>query len=203
MLTVEELIAFEQDIAAEFNAGKIRAPIHLSGGNEQELINFFQGSLVFPGVQPEDWVCGSWRMHLQCLLKGVPPAQLKADILAGHSITLCYPEYRIISSAIVGGILPIALGIAWSIKRNGGKSRVYCFCGDMTATTGMFHEVTNYAAGFLLPITFIVEDNGLSVCTPTQATWGDREKMCVAINSYEYDLAAHWPHSGAGKRITF
>lgn len=196
MLTAEELIAFEADIAECFNRGEIRAPIHLDGGNEEPLIE------IFKEVYTDDWICGTWRMHYKALLHGVPPEILKRDIIAGHSITLCYPERRIISSAIVGGILPIATGIAWSIKRAGGKNHVWVFCGDMTAHGGMWEECCNYAAGHELPMTFVVENNGKSVCTNTEEVWQfQNPRRCVRVISYEYYLP--FPHSGAGKRINF
>jgi TPP-dependent pyruvate/acetoin dehydrogenase alpha subunit len=194
--TVEALKAFEKDIAECFNRGEIRAPIHLDGGNEEQLIE------IFKDIKSEDWVCGSWRMHYKCLLKSVPSAQLKRDILAGRSITLCYQEFRIISSAIVGGILPIALGLALSIKRTGGKERVWAFLGDMTAKTGMYHECVVYAQGFDLPIKFVIENNNLSVCTPTQEVWGSQEGWRTdRVIGFNYTLP--FPHSGAGKRINF
>ena len=59
-MTVEELIAFETEVADEFNQGKIRAPIHLYHGNETQMIE------VFHDIQPEDWVMCSWRSHYQC-----------------------------------------------------------------------------------------------------------------------------------------
>ena len=105
------LIKFEDEIASLFNNGKIRAPIHLYSGNEDFLINFFKK------IQPIDWIFCSWRSHYQCLLKGVPQEQVKKEILNGKSIYLCFPEYKIYSSAIVGGTLPIAVGVALSIKR--------------------------------------------------------------------------------------
>ncbi len=195
--TKDELIAFEKRVADAFNEGKIRAPVHLAGGNEDQLLG------IFKDIGHDDWVCGSWRMHFQCLLKGVPEEQLFDDIIAGHSITLCYPKYRIISSAIVGGILPIALGIAWSIKHKKEINKVWCFLGDMTAHTGIFEECSKYAHGHDLPITWIVEDNGLSVVTKTKDVWiydcygtgyGD-------VRFIDYELP--YPHSGAGKRINF
>lgn len=194
MMTAEELIAFERDIAAEFNAAKIRAPIHLDGGNETPLID------AFKQICPEDWVCCTWRSHYKALLHGVPPEKVKAEIMAGRSIALCFPEHRFISSAIVGGILPIALGIAWSIQRNEMRNHVYVFSGDMAARGGMFHECSNFAAYNGLPITFIVEDNGVSVCTPTRKVWG-RTAEIPDVDIFSYQLP--WPHSGAGKRVEF
>lgn len=195
MLTKEELIAFEADIANEFNAGKIRAPIHLSGGNEDALI------AIFKCVQESDWVCTTWRSHYHCLLKGVPQDQLKADIMAGKSITLCYPEHRIVSSAIVGGIIPIALGLAWASKNNGSNDVTWCFIGDMTGLTGIADECARYAAGHGLPLRIVVENNGLSVCTETENTWGEPEDWRVRNLTYDYKLP--WPHAGTGKRIEF
>lgn len=195
--TPTTLRAFEAEIADLFNAGQIRAPVHLSAGNEEQLIE------IFRDIQPKDWVCGSWRSHLHCLLKGVPPAELRTAILAGRSITLCFPEYRIVTSAIVGGILPIATGIAIGIKRRGGAERAWAFMGDMTARTGMAHECIEYAYGEGLPITFVEEDNGLSVCTPTRETWRFASAPVGEVKTYNYDLAGHWPHAGAGKRISF
>ena len=194
MLSAEDLISFEADIAAEFNRGKIRAPIHLSGGNEDVLID------LFDLVEPRDWVCTNWRSHYHCLLKGVPPDVLKADIMAGKSITLNYPEHRVISSAIVGGILPIAVGIAMAIKRRTGDERVYVFMGDMTARTGIAHECIEYSRGNNLPIEFIMEDNGKSVCTDTNVAWG-RSKHPDKFQRYDYELP--FPHAGAGVRVQF
>ena len=61
-----KLIKFEEDIAKLFNAGKIKAPVHLYHGNENKLIE------IFKKIKKNDWVFCSWRSHYQCLLKGVP-----------------------------------------------------------------------------------------------------------------------------------
>ncbi len=195
MMTKAELIAFEAEVAAAFNAGKIRAPIHLSGGNEDELIE------IFKNVKPDDWCISNWRSHYHCLLKGVPPNVLMKDILEGHSITLCYPEFRVLSSAIVGGGLPIATGIALGIKRRKGPEKVWAFLGDMAHRGGMFHECVQYANGHNLPIRFVVEDNGISVCTDTEESWGIGRIFPGKVKVYSYKLP--FPHSGAGVRVNF
>ena len=172
----EQLIAFEEDIAKEFNDAKIKAPIHLYSGNEEEMIN------IFKDINPKDWVLCSWRSHYQCLLKGVPPEKVKSEIMGGRSISLCFPEYRIFSSAIVTGVLPIAVGIGLSIKRSNTSwdtGKVYCFIGDMTALTGSFQECLAYVKNHQLPVKFIIEDNGKSVCTDTKDVWN------IEKHSYE------------------
>lgn len=199
-MTSEDLINFETEIAAIFNAAKIRAPVHLYSGNETQMIE------IFRDVRPDDWACCSWRSHYQCLLKGVPPEKVRDEILAGRSISLCFPEYRVVSSAIVGGILPIAVGIALGIKRRDGKNRVHCFMGEMTSETGIAHECIKYSFNHGLPIRFIVEDNGKSVCTDTRATWASPtltyEKTSHPMVVY-YKYETHYPHAGAGARVQF
>ena len=150
LLTKQELIDFEQDIAETFNSGLIKAPIHLYSGNEEHMIE------IFKNVNEDDWVFCSWRSHYQCLLKGVPKDILKQDIIDGKSITLCYPEFKIYSSAIVTGNIPIATGAAFDIKRKAKHNHVWCFVGDMTSETGTFYENHKYAGNHNLLITYIV-----------------------------------------------
>ena len=195
-----KLIKFENDIASMFNSGKIRAPVHLYSGNENFLINFFKR------IKKNDWVFCSWRSHYQCLLKGVPSKKLKKEIIEGKSISLCFPEHKIYSSAIVGGSLPIAVGMALSFKRKKSKNKVYCFIGEMTSETGIAHECIKYSRNKKLPIHFIVEDNGKSVCTDTRKTWSQKkltyEKSSDKyVTYYKYHLK--YPHAGAGKRVQF
>jgi TPP-dependent pyruvate/acetoin dehydrogenase alpha subunit len=143
-------------------------------------------------------------MHCQCLLKGVPKKLVRAEILAGRSIALCFPEYKVLSSGIVGGVLPIAVGIGMAIKRKGGSEWVHCFLGEMTAETGIAHESMKYARNHDLPVRFIIEDNGLSVCTDTREVWNQPVLTHEAIHSpYLYYKMEKYPHSGAGVRVEF
>jgi len=195
----QQLIEFETDIANCFNEAKIKAPIHLYSNNEDQLIE------IFKDVKKDDWIFCTWRSHYQCLLKGVPPVELKQDILAGKSITLCYAKYRIYSSAIVTGNIPIANGVALDIKRKKENNHVWCFVGDMTSETGAFFENWKYAVSHDLPITFVIEDNNKSVCTETRKVWNCNslyfEKENRKIIYYHYD--SKYPHAGAGQRIQF
>ena len=197
----KDLILFEEEIATLFNSGKIRAPVHLYKGNEEKIIN------VFENIRKNDWVFCSWRSHYQCLLKGVPAKEVKKEILAGRSISLCFPKYKIFSSALVGGVLPIAVGIAMSIKYKKEKDyKVYCFMGEMTAETGIAYESIKYSRNFKLPIHFIVEDNEKSVCTDTREVWNQKKlsfekKNDEYITYYKYKNT--YPHAGAGVRVQF
>ncbi len=195
-----KLIQFENNIAQLFNNAKIKAPIHLYSNNEDDLIK------IFKKIKKNDWVFCSWRSHYQCLLKGVPPKIVEKEILNGKSISLCFPEYNIYSSAIVGGVIPIATGVALSNKLKKKKSKVYCFVGEMTAETGIMHECLKFSTNKNLPIHFIVEDNGKSVCTDTRKVWSKKKLTFDGIKTkfvsyYKYKLK--YPHAGAGKRVQF
>ena len=200
--TKELLVAFEEDIKAEFLAAKIHAPVHLAGGNEEQLVQ------IFKEVKEEDWLFLTYRNHYHCLLKGMPAERLKRYIMEGRSMYLCDREYRIVSSAIVGGCLPIAVGFAMGLALDHAPGHVWAFCGDMAAETGAFHEATKYAGLHKLPITFVVEDNGLSTNTPTREVWGGglspsivaREYGAV-VKYYRYERTV--PHVGAGQFVVF
>lgn len=156
-MNAPDLIAFEREVAERFDAGEIKGPVHLNSDTQAEpLIE------IFSDIKRTDWVLGTWRCHFHALLHGVPRERVMAEILAGRSMMLHFPEYRFMSSAIVGGMLPIACGLA------AGGGKVWCFVGDMCASTGAFEDALNYGHGYL---NFIVEDNGLSTNTPTAAAW--------------------------------
>ncbi len=196
----QKLIAFENKIADLFNKAKIRAPIHLYSNNEDQMIK------IFKKIKKNDWVFCSWRSHYQCLLKGVSEKILTKEIIAGKSISLCFPKHKIYSSAIVGGVLPIATGLAFSNKIQKIKSKVFCFVGEMTAETGIMHECLKFSKNNNLPIHFIIEDNSKSVCTDTRKAWSMKKlsfegKKDKFITYYKYSLK--YPHAGAGRRVQF
>ena len=199
-MNANDLIAFEDEVASLFNSAKIKAPVHLYSNNEDHMIKIFQD------VSVDDWVFCSWRSHYQCLLKGVPPKEVMNEILKGKSISLCFPEYNIYSSAIVGGVLPISVGVALSIKRRGADQRVHCFVGDMTAESGIAHECFKYSKNHELPIRFIIEDNNKSVMTDTRLTWNMKKTSFEDSEDqmfYYYKYENKYPHAGAGHRVQF
>ena len=54
------------------------------------------------------------------------------DIVAGRSMATSSNVNKFYSSAIVGGIIPVALGTAMALKKNNSDNKVWCFLGDMT-----------------------------------------------------------------------
>lgn len=204
----QQLIDFEDEIAECFNNKMIRAPIHLADGNEEQLIEIFQN------VKNNDWIFCTWRSHYHALLKGVPRSELKEAILQGRSITLCFEKYKMFSSAIVGGSIPIAVGAALDLKNKKSNDKVWCFVGDMGANMGSFHEAVKYSESFDLPIIFVIENNSKSVCTNTYEAWGKQKfdfeltsdnsviKLSDKLLYYKYDFNK-WKHAGTNTRVQF
>ncbi len=195
MKLVQKLKNFENNVKKIYESGKIKAPIHLSGGNEVDLIK------IFRKIKRNDWVISSWRNHYHALLHGVPERTVLEEIIKGKSMSLNFNKYKFLSSSIVGGGLPIGLGIALGIKRKKLKDKVFIFVGDMTYETGIFHECYKYASNFRLPIKFIVEDNNLSTNTPTDLAWGKKSKLSKGVLRYKYKRI--YPHHGTGSWILF
>ena len=175
--TKDDLIKFERLIADHWEAGRIQGPVPLRGGNEDELIE------IGKRISPNDWVFSTWRSHYHALIKGIDPKWLEEEILAGRSITIVNKEQKFYSSAIVGAILPIAVGVAMVNKLENKKDKVWCFIGDMAFETGGFYEMHKYAERYDLPIQFVVEDNGVSTNTPTDETWNGVKRGCLLYTS--------------------
>jgi pyruvate dehydrogenase E1 component alpha subunit len=193
--TPQDLIDFEELIVKHWEGGKIRGPVHLSNGNEEQLIE------IFKRISKNDWVFSTWRSHYHALLKGISPNWIEDEILKGKSITLCNIDEKFYSSAIVGGTLPIALGVAKGLKDKGSNEKVWVFVGDMSFESGLFYEVHKYARNFDLPLYFIVEDNGVSTYTPTDITWNIKKDVPSDVIHYKYE--SKFPHYGTGKWVVF
>jgi pyruvate dehydrogenase E1 component alpha subunit len=229
--TPQTMIAFTERIKQAFIAKKIHSPVHLCGGNEDEVIE------AFKVVKPGDWVFSGWRSAYHALLKGIPEQWVYDEIIAGRSMYLMNKYHRFFCSSIVGGILPIACGVAMEIKRsykpNNCKvghhylsnsdrclscgmtfsescdnevknNTVHVFVGDMTAMCGIFFEFLAYCEGHELPVRVVVEDNGLSTNTPTEKAWGgivECRSNKIKLERYKYERTQ--PHVGVGQHVHF
>jgi len=200
LLTKQDLVDFELDIKNRYEAATIRGPVHLSGGNEEQLMK------IFEYIGKRDWVFSSWRNHYHALLHGVDPDELRHMIIdLRKSMSVHSNECNFYSSSIVGGSTPIALGVAESLKRNGNpkQQKVWLFVGDMTAETGIFHEAYKYAINNDLPIQFVVEDNNKSTDTPTSEVWGGKTRWADKDKVIYYQYERVYPHHGIGIWVSF
>lgn len=208
MITAQDLKDFEAEIADLYGQGKIPFPIHLRGS----LDNQYEHNLIqiFKRVKPEDYIYGYWASHAHCLLKGVPRQELLDSILRGNSISLCFPEHNIYCSGIVGSLVGVAAGTAFGLKRSKSKGKVHIFCGDMASQNGNFYEAVKYAWANILPITFYVEDNGVSVLTDTEKAWGvschdtikNLQESYPGYVEYFHYTNSH-AHSGINRKVKF
>ena len=126
---------------------------------------------------------------------------IKKQIVKGNSMNINSLKNKFFTSSIVGGVLPIALGVALALKKKNSKSKVWVFVGDMTYETGIFFECYKYSKNFNLPIRYIVEDNSMSTNTNTKLAWGGKQKIFPKIIHYSYKRK--YPHHGIGKWILF
>ena len=185
---VQKIIKFEREIFDLYNKGKIKYPIHLTKGNENQLVE------IFKYVHTKDWVFTSWRNHAHALLHGIPEKKLKQQIMNGKSMYISSKKNNFFCSSIAGGIIPIALGSALALKKSGSKQKVWLFIGDMTSTMGVFYEAYNYSRNFNLPLEIVIEDNGQSVYTNTKKTW-NMKKLKFPKDVFYYKFKLGYPHS--------
>lgn len=200
-MTKEDLIKFSNEIASRYKQGKIRAPIHLGGGNEDHLIEIFNKYKI----TQDDWILCTWRSHYHWLLSGRDSEKLKQQILDGHSMHIF--DDKFFTSAIVGGIAPIAVGVAKALQLKNSKDRVFAFLGCMGANCGISVESIKYSLGHDLPVKFIIENNNLSVRTDTRNSWGKNydhlQDLRKLSNVIYYEYTRLWPHAGTGERVLF
>lgn len=207
MITVEDIQSFESEIAEIYSTGCIKAPVHLRGSEDGS----YERNMIkaMKDIRPQDYFFGYWDSHAACLIKGVSREELKVAIIRGDSIALCFPKHRILCSGIVGSLMGVAVGTAWAIKRAGLDERVYLYCGDMSAETGIYSESYKYACGHDLPITMIIGDNGVSVLTKTEEVWlrsiypGEYTDRDGPFEQIRFRYLNKWPHSGLNHKVKF
>jgi len=195
-MTKTKLIEFEKKIAQLWEEGRIPYPVHLSGGNEDQLI------AIFREIKRGDYIFSTHRSHYHFLLAGGTAEQLEKAILDGDSMHVFDRDLNFFTSAIVAGCPAIAAGVALALKRKGSPNHVWCFVGDGAEDEGHFYEAVRYVDGHNLPCTFVIEDNDRSVETPKMLRHGASEmKWPPCVRRYQYTPT--YPHVGTGKWIEF
>ena len=154
---------FEEKCAELYSAGKIRGFLHLYIGEEAVAVG------AMGALNPDDAVVATYREHGHALARGVPSDRLMAEMYGklegcsrgrGGSMHVFDAQTRFYGgNAIVGGGLPIAVGLALADKMQHRPRVTACFFGDGAAAEGEFHESLNLAALWKLPVLFACENN--------------------------------------------
>lgn len=153
----------EERCARLYTQEKIRGFLHLYIGEEAIATG------VLANLEPEDGVIATYREHAHALLKGVSMDSIMAEMFGkidgcsrgrGGSMHLFSKEHYFYGgNAIVGGGLPLAVGLALADKMQGRRRVTVCFFGEGASAEGEFHESLNLAALWELPVLFCCENN--------------------------------------------
>jgi pyruvate dehydrogenase E1 component alpha subunit len=154
---------FEDRCAELYQAQKIRGFLHLCNGQEAIAVGAMRA------LAPTDAVVSTYREHGHALARGVPMNAVMAELYGkrtgcsggrGGSMHLFHAPSRFFGgNAIVGGGLPIAIGLALAEKLRSRDGLAACFFGEGAAAEGEFHECMNLAALWHLPVLFLCENN--------------------------------------------
>jgi len=153
----------EEKAAELYSASKIRGFLRLYIGEEAVGVGVMQALL------PHDAVVATYREHGHALVRGVSAGAIMAEMYGrqegcsrgrGGSMHLFDAKTNFYGgNAIVGGGLPLAVGIALADQMQKKPSITCCFFGDGAVAEGEFHECMNLAALWHLPLLFVCENN--------------------------------------------
>lgn len=188
---------FEEACAELYSATKIRGFLHLYVGEEAVATGAMQA------LGDDDAVVATYREHGHALVRGVPANELMAEMFGrvagccrGHGGSMhVFDRVRRFygGNAIVGGGLPLAVGLALADQLCGRSDRVTaCFFGEGAVAEGEFHESMNLAALWRLPVLFLCENNRYAMGTALERSESETD---LTLKAASYELPA-WHADG-------
>ena len=160
---------FEEKAAEAYALGKIGGFLHLSIGEEAVAAG------ATSVLRPDDYAISTYREHGHCLVKGSDPRRVMAELFGrvdglskgkGGSMHLFDKTTNFLGGhAIVGAHLPLAAGVGFKIKYEGGDQVIVCYFGDGAVPEGEFHEAMNLSALWKLPVIWLCENNRYAMGT--------------------------------------
>jgi pyruvate dehydrogenase E1 component alpha subunit len=179
----------EEKTAEAYAVGKIGGFCHLYIGQEAVTIG------AFSALRPDDYVITAYRDHVQALVKGMSARSIMAELYGridgsskgkGGSMHLYSAEHGFMGGwGIVGGQVPLAIGMGWASKYRKQDRVTLCFMGEAAVNQGAFHESLNMAALWKLPVIFIVENNRFGMGT----AWERASSLYdIAQKAHAYDM---------------
>jgi pyruvate dehydrogenase E1 component alpha subunit len=174
---------------------KIRGFLHLYIGEEAVAVGVMQA------IKPDDAVVATYREHGHALARGISARRIMAEMFGkvegcsrgrGGSMHLFEAATRFYGgNAIVGGGLPIAVGLALAEKMQQRPRIACCFFGEGAVAEGEFHESMNLAALWKLPVLFVCENNlyamGTALARSESVTDISRKASAYAVKSDAVD----------------
>ncbi len=155
--------AFEERAEQLYALGKVHGTMHLSIGEEASAV----GSIA--ALRPDDLILSTHRGHGHCIAKGADLNRMMAEFLGketgycrgrGGSMHIAdVAGGNLGANGVVGGGLPISVGVGLALRMQKRDQIVLCFFGDGAANNGAFHESLNMAAIWKLPVVFVCENN--------------------------------------------
>ncbi|MDP1735061.1 MAG: pyruvate dehydrogenase (acetyl-transferring) E1 component subunit alpha [Sulfuritalea sp.] len=177
----------EEKSAEMYGAGKIRGFLHLYIGEEATAVG------ALHALSPEDNIVATYREHGHALVRGMGMDAIMAEMYGkregcahgrGGSMHLFDKATRLFGgNAIVGGGLPLAVGLGLAAKMQNEKRVTACFFGDGAVAEGAFHESLNLAALWKLPVLFCCENNLFGMGTAIERAESQTD-LCVKAASY-------------------
>jgi TPP-dependent pyruvate/acetoin dehydrogenase alpha subunit len=168
--------ASEEKIIKHYFEDEMKTPMHMSMGEEAIAVG------ICSALKDSDQVFGTYRSHAIYLTKTDQIEHFFAEMYGkgtslqkgkAGSMHLCFPEHGFMgTSAIVGSVIPVAVGAAFANKTANNDKIAAVFFGDGAIDEGVFWESLNVACLMKLPILFICEDNGYAVHSPAAARHG-------------------------------
>ena len=184
---------FEEQCERLYMDGKIRGFLHLYIGEEAIAVG------ALSNLRDDDYIITHYRDHGHALARGMAPNAVMAELMGkvtgtsggkGGSMHLFDVEKGFMGGhAIVGGHLPIAVGLALAIKYRGGDQVVVCFFGDGAVNQGEFHESLNLASLWGLPVLFFLENNLYGMGTHVDRTHAGGRDIFQSADTYEIPAA--------------
>ena len=170
---------FEEKAAESYALGKIGGFLHLSIGEEAVAVG------VSSVLRPDDYAISTYREHGHCLAKGSDPKRAMAELFGrrdglskgkGGSMHLFDKSVNFLGGhAIVGAHLPLAAGVGFSIKYQGGDQVCVCYFGDGAVPEGEFHEALNLSSLWKLPVIYLCENNRYAMGTSVERALAQTE----------------------------
>jgi len=170
---------FEERCAQLYQQSEIHGFLHLYIGEEAVAVG------VMDAIGPDDGVVATYREHGHALMKGVPAGAVMAEMFGrvdgcsggrGGSMHLFDAHHRFYGgNAIVGGGLPLAVGLALADVERGRSAVTACFFGEGAVAEGEFHEAMNLAALWSLPVLFCCENNLYAMGTALTRSQADTD----------------------------